>query len=171
MTQKNFLILMILIGVACALPFLVSSYRTFQAHAGCWCTPSRCSWLNILHRIQRADSPSGHERLLRPGRLLRRDPHRQGGRADWAVVPAAAASMPRRRVSCSRLPALRLEGLSRARTFALGVARWPQLPESTITSKVDRRRLQAIVIAKPEAPLRNSAGGGQVAATSSLLGV
>jgi branched-chain amino acid transport system permease protein len=30
MTKKNFLILMILIGVACALPFLVSSYRTFQ---------------------------------------------------------------------------------------------------------------------------------------------
>ena len=30
MTKKNFLVLMILLVIACGLPFLVSNYRTFQ---------------------------------------------------------------------------------------------------------------------------------------------
>ena len=147
--KKNFLLIGILLIVACALPFLVSNYRTFQLTLVLVYAIALLG-LNILTGYSGQIS-LGHGAFYAIGAYCAAIMMDKAGLPYWTTVPAAGAV-------CFvagflfGLPALRLEGLYLAlATFALGVA-MPQLLKyhhlETWTGGV-----QGIVIAKPEAPV------------------
>ncbi len=148
MTKKNFMILTILMVVACTLPFLVSSYRTFQLTLVLVYAIALLG-LNILTGYNGQIS-LGHGAFYAIGAYTAAILMDRLGVPYWATIPAAGAVCLVAGFLFG-LPALRLEGLYLAlATFALGVA-MPQLLKyhhlENWTGGV-----QGIVIAKPEAP-------------------
>ncbi|HTG96907.1 MAG TPA: branched-chain amino acid ABC transporter permease [Burkholderiales bacterium] len=141
--------MLILLGVACALPFLVSNYRTFQLTLVMVYAIALLG-LNILTGYSGQIS-LGHGAFYALGAYCAAILMDKAGVPYWATLPAAGAV-------CFvagflfGLPALRLEGLYLAlATFALGVA-MPQLLKYHHLEKWTGG-VQGIVIAKPEAPL------------------
>ena len=147
--KKNIFLMLILLGVACALPFLVSNYRTFQLTLVMVYAIALLG-LNILTGYSGQIS-LGHGAFYSLGAYCAAILMDKAGVPYWATLPAAGAV-------CFvagflfGLPALRLEGLYLAlATFALGVA-MPQLLKYHHLEKWTGG-VQGIVIAKPEAPL------------------
>jgi len=147
MNRKIFLIA-ILLAVACALPFLVSNYRTFQLTLVLVYAIALLG-LNILTGYSGQIS-LGHGAFYALGAYCAAILMDKAGVPYWATVPAAGAV-------CFvagflfGLPALRLEGLYLAlATFALGVA-MPQLLKYHHLEKWTGG-VQGIVIPKPDAP-------------------
>ena len=148
MTKKNFLILTILLVVACALPFLVSNYRTFQFTLVLVYAIALLG-LNVLTGYNGQIS-LGHGAFYAIGAYTAAILMDKLGAPYWATLPAAGAVCLVAGFLFG-LPALRLEGLYLAlATFALGVS-MPQLLKyhhlEAWTGGV-----QGIVIAKPEPP-------------------
>ncbi len=148
MTKKNFLLLTILLVVACALPFLVSNYRTFQFTLVLVYAIALLG-LNLLTGYNGQIS-LGHGAFYAIGAYTAAILMDKLGAPYWATLPAAGAVCLAAGFLFG-LPALRLEGLYLAlATFALGVS-MPQLLKyhhlEAWTGGV-----QGIVIAKPEPP-------------------
>jgi len=148
MTKRNLVVLAVLLVIACALPFVLSNYRTFQA-ALVLVYAIALLGLNILTGYNGQIS-LGHGAFYAIGAYVAAILMDQAGVPYWATVPAAGAV-------CLLvgflfgLPALRLEGLYLAlATFALGVS-MPQLLKYHHLEKWTGG-VQGIVIAKPEAP-------------------
>jgi branched-chain amino acid transport system permease protein len=155
MTKRQLFILMILLAIACLLPFVLSNYRTFQA-ALVLVYAIALLGLNILTGYNGQIS-LGHGAFYAIGAYCAAVLMDQAGAPYWATVPAAGAV-------CLLvgflfgLPALRLEGLYLAlATFALGVS-MPQLLKYHHLEKWTGG-VQGIVIAKPEAPAFLAAAG------------
>src|SRR2546430_3078359 len=122
--RARILFLGVLIGVACALPFLVSSYRTFQLTLVLVYAIALLG-LNILTGYNGQIS-LGHGAFYALGAYCAAILIDRAGAPYWAVVPAAGGVCLVAGFLFG-LPALRLEGLYLAlATFALGVA-MPQL--------------------------------------------
>jgi branched-chain amino acid transport system permease protein len=147
-TRRNFFLLILVLGVACALPFLVSNYRSFQFTLVLVYAIALLG-LNILTGYSGQIS-LGHGAFYALGAYVAAILMDKLGVPYWATLPVAGAV-------CLvvgflfGLPALRLEPLYLAlATFALGVS-MPQLLKykhlETWTGGV-----QGIVIPKPEAP-------------------
>ena len=147
--KKNFILIVILLAVACVLPFVVSNYRTFQLTLVLVYAIALLG-LNILTGYSGQIS-LGHGAFYALGAYCAAILIDKAGVPYWATLPAAGAV-------CFvagflfGLPALRLEGLYLAlATFALGVA-MPQLLKYHHLEKWTGG-VQGIVIPKPEAPL------------------
>jgi branched-chain amino acid transport system permease protein len=148
MSKRNLFILAAVLLVACALPFLVSNYRTFQLTLVLVYAIALLG-LNILTGYSGQIS-LGHGAFYALGAYVTAILMDKAGVPYWATVPAAGAV-------CFvagflfGLPALRLEGLYLAlATFALGVA-MPQLLKYHHLEKWTGG-VQGIVIPKPDAP-------------------
>jgi len=147
--KKNIFLILVLVVLACALPFVVSNYRTFQLTLVLVYAIALLG-LNILTGYSGQIS-LGHGAFYALGAYCAAILMDKAGVPYWATVPAAGAV-------CFvagflfGLPALRLEGLYLAlATFALGVA-MPQLLKYHHLEKWTGG-VQGIVIPKPEAPL------------------
>jgi branched-chain amino acid transport system permease protein len=147
--NKRFFLLIIVLALACALPFVVSNYRVFQLTLVLVYAIALLG-LNILTGYSGQIS-LGHGAFYALGAYCAAILMDKAGVPYWATVPVAGAV-------CFvagflfGLPALRLEGLYLAlATFALGVA-MPQLLKYHHLEKWTGG-VQGIVIAKPEAPL------------------
>ena len=147
--KKNIFLIVVLLGVACVLPFLVSNYRTFQLTLVLVYAIALLG-LNILTGYSGQIS-LGHGAFYALGAYCAAILMDKAGLPYWATLPAAGAV-------CFvagflfGLPALRLEGLYLAlATFALGVA-MPQLLKYHHVEKWTGG-VQGIVIPKPDAPL------------------
>ena len=148
MTKKNIFLVTALLVVACALPFVLSNYRTFQA-ALVLVYAIALLGLNILTGYNGQIS-LGHGAFYAIGAYVAAILMDQAGAPYWATVPAAGAVCLLAGFLFG-LPALRLEGLYLAlATFALGVS-MPQLLKYHHLEKWTGG-VQGIVIAKPEAP-------------------
>jgi branched-chain amino acid transport system permease protein len=146
--SRKLVFLGVLIAVACALPFLVSSYRTFQLTLVLVYAIALLG-LNILTGYNGQIS-LGHGAFYALGAYCAAILIDKAGAPYWAVVPAAGGVCLVAGFLFG-LPALRLEGLYLAlATFALGVA-MPQLLKYHHLEKWTGG-VQGIVIAKPEAP-------------------
>jgi branched-chain amino acid transport system permease protein len=148
MSKRNLLVLAAVLVIACALPFLVSNYRTFQLTLVLVYAIALLG-LNILTGYSGQIS-LGHGAFYALGAYVTAILMDKAGVPYWATVPAAG-------VVCFvagflfGLPALRLEGLYLAlATFALGVA-MPQLLKYHHLEKWTGG-VQGIVIPKPDAP-------------------
>src|SRR5437773_619935 len=130
-----------------------------SAHAGAG-VRHRAARAQHPHRLQRPDLPRPR-RLLRPGRLLRGDPHRQGRRAVLGSSARRRRRLPRCRVPVRAAGAAPGGALSRARHLRArrGDAAAAEVPSPR---EVDRRRA-GHRHRETRSPVRNSAGGGQVA--------
>src|SRR3989441_7733597 len=138
----------LLVVLACALPFIVSNYRTFQLTLVLVYAIALLG-LNILTGYNGQIS-LGHGAFYALGAYCAAILIDKAGAPYWATIPAAG-------VVCLvagflfGLPALRLEGLYLAlATFALGVA-MPQLLKYHALEKWTGG-VQGIVIAKPDPP-------------------
>jgi branched-chain amino acid transport system permease protein len=148
MTKKNLVLLAVLLAVVCALPFLVSSYRTFQLTLVLIYAIALLG-LNILTGYNGQIS-LGHGAFYAIGAYTAAILMDQAGAPYWATLPAAGAVCLLAGFLFG-LPALRLEGLYLAlATFALGVS-MPQLLKYHHLEKWTGG-VQGIVIMKPEAP-------------------
>ena len=148
MSRRNLILLAILLAVACALPFIVSNYRTFQLTLVLVYAIALLG-LNILTGYNGQIS-LGHGAFYALGAYCAAVLMDKLGAPYWATVPAAGAVCLVAGFLFG-LPALRLEGLYLAlATFALGVA-MPQLLKYHHLEKWTGG-VQGIVIAKPEAP-------------------
>ena len=148
MTRKNILLLVILLAVACVLPFVVSNYRTFQFTL-VMVYATALLGLNILTGYNGQIS-LGHGAFYALGAYCAAILMDQAGAPYWLTVPAAGAVCLVAGFLFG-LPALRLEGLYLAlATFALGVA-MPQFLKYDHLAKWTGG-VQGIVIMKPEAP-------------------
>ena len=146
--KKNFILLVILLAVACVLPFVVSNYRTFQLTLVLVYAIALLG-LNILTGYNGQIS-LGHGAFYALGAYCAAILMDKLGAPYWATVPAAGAVCLVAGFLFG-LPALRLEGLYLAlATFALGVS----LPQLLKYKGVEQWTggVQGIVIAKPEAP-------------------
>src|SRR5947207_1027221 len=153
--RGRILFLGVLIVVACALPFLVSSYRTFQLTLVLVYAIALLG-LNILTGYNGQIS-LGHGAFYALGAYCAAILIDKAGAPYWAVVPAAGGVCLVAGFLFG-LPALRLEGLYLAlATFALGVA-MPQLLKFHHFEQWTGG-VQGIVIAKPEAPEFLAAAG------------
>jgi branched-chain amino acid transport system permease protein len=148
MTKKQLILLAVVLAVACALPFLVTNYRTFQLTLVLIYAIALLG-LNILTGYNGQIS-LGHGAFYALGAYSAAILIDKFGVPYWLTIPAAGAV-------CLLfgflfgLPALRLEGLYLAlATFALGVTT-PQLLKYHHVEKWTGG-VQGIVIAKPEAP-------------------
>jgi branched-chain amino acid transport system permease protein len=147
-TDPIFLILAVLALVAIALPFVVSSYRTFQLTLVLVYAIALLG-LNILTGYNGQVS-LGHGAFYAMGAYCAAILMDKLGVPYWATVPAAGAVCLVAGFLFG-LPALRLEGLYLAlATFALGVA-MPQLLKYKALEGWTGG-VQGIVIIKPEAP-------------------
>src|SRR3954464_4460786 len=140
--------ILVLLVVACALPFMVSNYRTFQFTLVLVYAIALLG-LNILTGYNGQIS-LGHGAFYAIGAYTTAILMDQGGVPYWATLPVAGAV-------CLLvgflfgLPALRLEGLYLAlATFALGVST-PQLLKYHLLEKWTGG-VQGIVIMKPSPP-------------------
>jgi branched-chain amino acid transport system permease protein len=147
-TDPIFLILAVLAVIAVALPFVVSSYRTFQLTLVMIYAIALLG-LNILTGYNGQIS-LGHGAFYAMGAYCAAILMDKLGVPYWATVPAAG-------ILCLAagflfgLPALRLEGLYLAlATFALGVAMPQLLKYKGLEGWTGG--VQGIVILKPEAP-------------------
>jgi branched-chain amino acid transport system permease protein len=146
--KKNIFLIVVLLALACALPFVVSNYRVFQLTLVLVYAIALLG-LNILTGYSGQIS-LGHGAFYALGAYCAAILMDKAGVPYWATLPVAGAV-------CFvagflfGLPALRLEGLYLAlATFALGVA-MPQLLKYHHLEKWTGG-VQGIVIAKPEAP-------------------
>jgi branched-chain amino acid transport system permease protein len=148
MTRKLIAVLLLLALIACVIPFVASSYRTFQFTLVMVYAIALLG-LNILTGYNGQIS-LGHGAFYAIGAYCTAILMDKLGAPYWATVPLAGAV-------CLvvgflfGLPALRLEGLYLAlATFALGVA----MPQLLKYKALDHWTggVQGIVIAKPEAP-------------------
>src|SRR5260370_38027129 len=134
MTKKNFLTLMILLVVACALPFLVSNYRTFQFTLVLVYAIALLG-LNVLTGYNGQIS-LGHGAFYAIGAYAAAILMDKLGAPYWATLPAAGAVCLVAGFLFG-LPALRLAGLDLAlATFAVVVSmppllKYPQLEALT----------------------------------------
>jgi branched-chain amino acid transport system permease protein len=148
MSQRNLILVAVLLMAACALPFIVSNYRTFQLTLVLVYAIALLG-LNILTGYNGQIS-LGHGAFYALGAYCAAILMDKMGAPYWATVPAAGAVCLVAGFLFG-LPALRLEGLYLAlATFALGVAT-PQLLKYHHLEKWTGG-VQGIVIAKPEAP-------------------
>jgi branched-chain amino acid transport system permease protein len=146
--KKTWILWAVVLIVACALPFVVSNYRTFQLTLVLVYAIALLG-LNILTGYNGQIS-LGHGAFYALGAYCAAMLMDQAGAPYWVTVPVAG-------VVCLvagflfGLPALRLEGLYLAlATFALGVA-MPQLLKFHALEKWTGG-VQGIVISKPPAP-------------------
>jgi branched-chain amino acid transport system permease protein len=148
MTKKNFLILMLLLVAASALPFLVSNYRIFQFTLVLVYAIALLG-LNVLTGYNGQIS-LGHGAFYAIGAYTAAILMDKLGVPYWATLPAAGAVCLVAGFLFG-LPALRLEGLYLAlATFALGVSMPQLLKYHHLESWTGG--VQGIVIAKPEPP-------------------
>jgi branched-chain amino acid transport system permease protein len=146
--NRKILLGIVLLAAACALPFLVSNYRTFQFTLVLVYAIALLG-LNILTGYSGQIS-LGHGAFYALGAYVTAILMDKVGLPYWATVPAAGAVCLLAGFLFG-LPALRLEGLYLAlATFALGVS-MPQLLKYHHLEKWTGG-VQGIVIAKPEAP-------------------
>jgi branched-chain amino acid transport system permease protein len=146
--KKSVFLIVVLLVVACALPFVVSNYRTFQFTLVLVYAIALLG-LNILTGYNGQIS-LGHGAFYALGAYCAAILMDKLGAPYWATVPAAGAVCLVAGFLFG-LPALRLEGLYLAlATFALGVA-MPQLLKYHHLEKWTGG-VQGIVIPKPEAP-------------------
>ena len=146
--NRNTVLLLVLLLAACALPFLVSNYRTFQLTLVLIYAIALLG-LNILTGYNGQVS-LGHGAFYAIGAYVAAVLMDKAGVPYWATLPAAGAVCLVAGFLFG-LPALRLEGLYLAlATFALGVS----LPQLLKYKALERWTggVQGIVIAKPEAP-------------------
>ncbi len=148
MSKRALVVLVILAIVACALPFIVSNYHTFQLTLVLVYAIALLG-LNILTGYNGQIS-LGHGAFYAIGAYCAAILMDHWGVPYWATIPVAGAV-------CLvvgflfGLPALRLEGLYLAlATFALGVAT-PQLLKHHLVEKWTGG-VQGIVIMKPDPP-------------------
>jgi len=148
MSRRQLVVVAVLLLAACALPFLVSPYRTFQLTLVIIYAIALLG-LNILTGFNGQFS-LGHGAFYAMGAYCTAILMDQAGFPYWATLPVSGGV-------CLLfgflfgLPALRLEGLYLAlATFALGVS-LPQLLKYKAIEKWTGG-VQGIVIAKPEAP-------------------
>jgi len=148
MSKRQIIVLVVLLAAACALPFLVSNYRTFQFTLVMVYAIALLG-LNMLTGYNGQIS-LGHGAFYAIGAYCTAVLMDKFGVPYWATLPVAGAV-------CLLvgflfgLPALRLEGLYLAlATFALGVS-LPQLLKYHHFEKWTGG-VQGIVIGKPEAP-------------------
>jgi branched-chain amino acid transport system permease protein len=148
MSRRQVIVLAVLLAAACALPFVVSNYRTFQ-FTMVLVYATALLGLNMLTGYNGQIS-LGHGAFYAIGAYCTAILMDKMGVPYWATLPVSAAV-------CLLvgflfgLPALRLEGLYLAlATFALGVS-LPQLLKYHHLEKLTGG-VQGIVIAKPEAP-------------------
>jgi branched-chain amino acid transport system permease protein len=148
MSRNQIIVLAIVLAAACALPFVVSNYRTFQFTLVLIYSIALLG-LNILTGFNGQIS-LGHGAFYAIGAYCTAILIDQAGMPYWATLPISGAV-------CLLvgflfgLPALRLEGLYLAlATFALGVS-LPQLLKYHHFEKWTGG-VQGIVIAKPNAP-------------------
>ena len=148
MSRTNVILLAVLLTAACALPFIVSNYRTFQFTLVLVYAIALLG-LNILTGFNGQIS-LGHGAFYALGAYCAAILMDKMGAPYWVTIPAAGAVCLVAGFLFG-LPALRLEGLYLAlATFALGVAT-PQLLKYHHLEKWTGG-VQGIVIAKPEAP-------------------
>jgi branched-chain amino acid transport system permease protein len=148
MTRKHLLLLVILLAAVCALPFLVTNYRTFQFTLVMIYAIALLG-LNILTGYNGQIS-LGHGAFYAIGAYTAAILMDQFGVPYWATLPAAGAVCLLAGFLFG-LPALRLEGLYLAlATFALGVSMPPLLKYHHLEQWTGG--VQGIVILKPEAP-------------------
>jgi branched-chain amino acid transport system permease protein len=148
MSRRNLVLILVLLAVACALPFVVTNYRTFQLTLVLIYAIALLG-LNILTGYNGQIS-LGHGAFYAVGAYAAAILMDKFGVPYWLTIPAAGAV-------CLLfgflfgLPALRLEGLYLAlATFALGVTTPQILKHHSIEEWTGG--VQGIVIAKPEAP-------------------
>jgi branched-chain amino acid transport system permease protein len=148
MTRKSVTVTVLLIALACALPFVLTNYRTFQATLVLVYAVALLG-LNILTGYNGQIS-LGHGAFYAVGAYCAAILMDQAGVPYWATIPVAAAV-------CLLvgflfgLPALRLEGLYLAlATFALAVS-MPQILKAHFLEKWTGG-VQGIVIVKPDPP-------------------
>jgi len=148
MSRRQLILLAVLLLAACAVPFLVSNYRTFQLTLALVYSIALLG-LNMLTGYNGQIS-LGHGAFYAIGAYCAAILMDQYGMPYWATLPVAA-------VVCLvagflfGLPALRLEGLYLAlATFALGVS----LPALLKYHHLEQWTggVQGIVINKPDAP-------------------
>ena len=148
MTKRTLIALVILAIVACALPFILSNYRTFQMTIVLVYAIALLG-LNILTGYNGQIS-LGHGAFYALGAYCTAVLMDRWGVPYWATIPVAGAVCLVAGFLFG-LPALRLEGLYLAlATFALGVAT-PQLLKYHLLEKWTGG-VQGIVIMKPSAP-------------------
>ena len=148
MTKKNLAVLVVLLAVACALPFVVTNYRTFQLTLVLVYAIALLG-LNMLTGYNGQIS-LGHGAFYAIGAYCAAILMDRWGVPYWATLPAAGAVCLVAGFLFG-LPALRLEGLYLAlATFALGVS-LPQLLKYHYLEKLTGG-VQGIVITKPDAP-------------------
>ena len=148
MSRRNLFILAAVLLVACALPFFVSNYRTFQLTLVLVYAIALLG-LNILTGYS-GQLSLGHGAFYALGAYVTAILMDKAGVPYWATVPVAGAVCLVAGFLFG-LPALRLEGLYLAlATFALGVA-MPQLLKFHQLEKWTGG-VQGIVIPKPDAP-------------------
>src|SRR5688500_12393858 len=146
--NRKVLLLVVLLLVVCVLPFVVSSYRTFQLTLVMIYAIALLG-LNILTGYNGQIS-LGHGAFYAIGAYTAAILMEHAGAPYWATLPAAGAVCLLAGFLFG-LPALRLEGLYLAlATFALGVA-MPQLLKYKALEGWTGG-VQGIVIIKPEAP-------------------
>jgi branched-chain amino acid transport system permease protein len=146
--NRKIVLLLIFLALACALPFLVSNYRTFQFTLVLIYAIALLG-LNILTGYNGQVS-LGHGAFYAIGAYVAAVLMDKAGVPYWATLPAAGAVCLVAGFLFG-LPALRLEGLYLAlATFALGVS-LPQLLKYKALEPWTGG-VQGIVIAKPEAP-------------------
>jgi branched-chain amino acid transport system permease protein len=149
MSRRHLVLILVLLAVACVLPFVVTNYRTFQFTLVLIYAIALLG-LNILTGYNGQIS-LGHGAFYAVGAYCAAILMDKFGVPYWLTIPASGAV-------CLLfgflfgLPALRLEGLYLAlATFALGVTTPQILKHHSIEAWTGG--VQGIVIAKPEAPL------------------
>jgi branched-chain amino acid transport system permease protein len=148
MTKKNLAVLVVLLAAGCALPFVVTNYRTFQLTLVLVYAIALLG-LNMLTGYNGQIS-LGHGAFYAIGAYCAAILMDRWGVPYWATLPAAGAVCLVAGFLFG-LPALRLEGLYLAlATFALGVS-LPQLLKYHYLEKLTGG-VQGIVITKPDAP-------------------
>jgi branched-chain amino acid transport system permease protein len=148
MKKNQIIVLLVVLAIACALPFLVSSYRTFQLTLVMVYSIALLG-LNMLTGYNGQIS-LGHGAFYAIGAYCAAILMDQFGWPYWATLPVAGAVCLVAGFLFG-LPALRLEGLYLAlATFALGVS-LPQLLKYHHLEKWTGG-VQGIVIIKPDPP-------------------
>jgi branched-chain amino acid transport system permease protein len=148
MSKRTLIVIAVLLGIACALPFLVRNYRTFQFTLVLVYAIALLG-LNMLTGYNGQIS-LGHGAFYAIGAYTAAILMDKFGVPYWATLPVAGAVCLLAGFLFG-LPALRLEGLYLAlATFALGVS-MPQLLKYHHLEKWTGG-VQGIVIVKPEPP-------------------
>lgn len=148
MTRRQLIVLAVVLLGACALPFLVSNYRTFQLTMVLVYATALLG-LNILTGYNGQIS-LGHGAFYAIGAYTTAILMDKAGVPYWATIPVAGAVCLVAGFLFG-LPALKLDGLYLAlATFALGVS-LPQLLKYHHLEKITGG-VQGIVIAKPDPP-------------------